>query len=116
LDVGNYWALARFIFPESLEVTNDETTTEYAWLWPIIVEAARSQPELMAPQIAAVIGDFQGGYTISRQKLAAFFGPWGFEILGVLAGSAQTDPDYMGRARDQARALAAEGSSEQHPA
>jgi vacuolar-type H+-ATPase catalytic subunit A/Vma1 len=88
---------------------------DWTWISTIILEAARIAPELMAPQIAALVGKFgdlftaegkpSSRYSIDEAKLNDLFGERAREVLEVLAVSPPSGPDFAPDVAAQAKTL-----------
>jgi hypothetical protein len=88
---------------------------DWTWISTMILEAARIAPELMAPQIAALVGKFgdpfaaegkpSSRYSIDEAKLNDLFGERAREVLGVLAASPASGPDFAPNVAAQAKTL-----------
>jgi hypothetical protein len=93
------YPLTRLIYPPPTDEPADTVELEHwAWLVPIIIDAAKINPDRIIPDIAVLVGDtvhgfrtgqFEQRYKLKREWLTKIFGDRSDDVIALLA-------DYQG--------------------
>ena len=121
LDPDHEYPLTRLVYPPpSREPPDPIPWNGWAWLVPLIIEAAKLDEDRIIPDVAVLVGEtavgvrtgqFDQRYELKREKLSEFFGDRTRVMLGLLAEYGGGN-EYALAAKEEAKKWIAEGSGE----
>ena len=121
LDPDHEFPLTRLVYPPPSRQPPDPIPWNgWAWLVPLIIEAAKVDEERIVPDIAVLVGDttvgfrtgqFDRRYELKRDKLSEFFGDQTPAMLGLLAEYGGSN-EYALDAKEEAKKWIAERPEE----
>lgn len=121
LDRDRPWALTRLAFPVDHEEPPSplKEASDWAWLGPVLLAAARRQPAILMPHLANLFGQFRDEvrargfddgphhvqlYSLDRERLQTIGGAEAVAVVELLASSEGDDPWFLRAAREEAAA------------
>jgi hypothetical protein len=124
LGTVNDYPLTRLIFPPPTDEPPDTVgLDEWAWLVPIIIDAARVNPDRVLSDVAVLVGDtihgfrtgqFQQRYKLKRDWLTKIFGDRSDDVIALLANY-QGSHEWAREAKQEAQTWLSERSAPSKP-